>query len=188
MKDPAATEEGLSPMPGSGLLHEDRTFHIETYGCQMNVADSDVVRAVMRGAGYSWAPTTEEADIVFLNTCAIRDNAEKRVWGRLGALKGMRRQQRGKVVGLLGCMAERLKTRLLEEEAVDLVAGPDAYRDLPALLRVVSGGEKAANVQLSLDETYADIKPVRVSDDRTSAFVSVVGDHADLWDTVLRSC
>ena len=141
----------------------------------MNAADSEIVRAVLEGANYQWVDGVDQADVVLLNTCAIRDNAEKRVWGRLASLRGLdKKNGKQRVIGLLGCMAERLKARLLEEAAVDLVAGPDAYRDLPRLLQLVEGGEKAFNVQLSQDETYADIKPVRISPDNVSAFVSIM--------------
>ncbi len=144
----------------------------------------------MEGANYQWTDSTDAADVIYLNTCAIRDNAEQRVFGRLASLRGMykptrksrqqpralQRQRERKVVGVLGCMAERLKARLLEEDAVDLVAGPDAYRDLPRLLGLVGSGNGAAaiNVQLSQEETYADVAPVRIQPDQAGAFVSIM--------------
>jgi len=197
MSVPDASTTGISSNP------EPKTFTIESYGCQQNAADSEVVRAIMEAANYKFVEGGGEqghhigCDIVFLNTCAIRDNAEQRIWGRLKHLKHPPRRPRSAisapsrrqaqawppqrapeyrkpVIGLLGCMAERLKTKLLEEEAVDLVVGPDAYRDLPRLLDVVEGGEKGVNIQLSMDETYAEIKPSRISPDNKSAFVSIM--------------
>eukprot|EP01112_Ceratiomyxa_fruticulosa_P012606 TRINITY_DN349_c0_g1_i1.p1 TRINITY_DN349_c0_g1~~TRINITY_DN349_c0_g1_i1.p1 ORF type:complete len:582 (+),score=79.25 TRINITY_DN349_c0_g1_i1:243-1988(+) len=153
---------------------EGRKVFIESYGCQMNMADSEIVRSVLSNSGYLDAETPNEADVVFLNTCAIRENAESKIWSRLTELKAMRKK-RDITVGVLGCMAERLKTKLIEsDKMVDLVAGPDAYRDLPRLLSKVDEGEQAINVLLSLDETYADITPVRTSSNKVSAFVSIM--------------
>ncbi|KAG6947113.1 hypothetical protein JG688_00015681 [Phytophthora aleatoria] len=162
------------------MLH--RSFFIETYGCQMNSADSEIVRAILLEGGYTPARTADAADVVLLNTCAVRDNAEAKIWNRLESLRQVKakllRLQHKEVqtVGVLGCMAERLKKKLLEsDKMVDLVVGPDAYRDIPNLLRVVLGsGEAAVNVQLSLDETYADIAPVRADPHSPSAFVSIM--------------
>ncbi|KAG6622376.1 CDK5 regulatory subunit-associated protein 1 [Phytophthora cinnamomi] len=159
-----------------------RSFFIETYGCQMNSADSEIVRAILLEGGYTPAPSADAADVVMINTCAVRDNAEAKIWNRLEALrqvkaKLLRKKQKDvQTVGVLGCMAERLKKKLLEsDKMVDLVVGPDAYRDIPNLLRVVHGsGEAAVNVQLSLDETYADIAPVRADPHSPSAFVSIM--------------
>lgn len=159
-----------------------RSFYIETYGCQMNSADSEIVRAIFLKDGYTPARTPEGADVLMLNTCAIRDNAEAKIWNRLESLRQVRakhlRLQHKKIqtVGVLGCMAERLKTKLLEsDKMVDLVVGPDAYRDIPNMLRLVlDSGTAAVNVQLSLDETYADIAPVRLNPDSPSAFVSIM--------------
>lgn len=157
------------------------SFFIETYGCQMNSADSEIVRAILLEGGYSPASSADAADVVLINTCAVRDNAEAKIWNRLESLrqvkaKLLRKKQKVQTVGVLGCMAERLKTKLLEsDKMVDLVVGPDAYRDIPNLLRVVHGsGEAAVNVQLSLDETYADIAPVRADPHSPSAFVSIM--------------
>ncbi|TMW67745.1 hypothetical protein Poli38472_007417 [Pythium oligandrum] len=160
-----------------------RSFFIETYGCQMNSADSEIVRAILLESGYEPAQEQTTADIILLNTCAIRDNAEAKIWNRLEQLrqtktKLLRTRKKNHqlpTVGVLGCMAERLKTQLLEsDKMVDVVVGPDAYRDIPNLLRIVRGGEAAVNVQLSLDETYADIAPVRSDPDSPSAYVSIM--------------
>ncbi|CAM9629567.1 unnamed protein product [Chrysoparadoxa australica] len=154
-----------------------QTFAIETYGCQMNVSDTEIVRAVLLEAGKTEVQSAADADVVLLNTCAIRDNAEKKIWHRLSHLSHVRKK-RGLTVGVLGCMAERLKTRMLEGGQVDLIAGPDSYRDLPRLLDIVAAeGEEAVNVQLSQDETYADITPVRAPKGGglpISAFVSIM--------------
>ena len=150
-------------------------IYIETYGCQMNFADSEVVGAILEGAGYGLCTSIDEADFVLINTCAIRDNAEQRVRHRvreLRALQGRRRQLR---IGILGCMAERLQDRLMtEEDNVSLVCGPDAYRRLPDLLRQVRAGGQAAEVELSADETYADIEPVRLASNGISAYISIM--------------
>lgn len=152
-----------------------KRLYIESYGCQMNFADSEVVAAVMRNAGFATTSSAEEADLIFLNTCAIRDNAEQKVRHRLKHLIGFKRQKPGLLVGILGCMAERLKTQLLEEEKViDIVAGPDAYRDIPKLVEEAESGQKAVNVFLSREETYADISPIRLNSNGVSAFVSIM--------------
>jgi tRNA-2-methylthio-N6-dimethylallyladenosine synthase len=152
-----------------------KKLYIESYGCQMNFADSEVVAAVMRNAGFATTSSAEEADLIFLNTCAIRDNAEQKVRHRLKHLIGFKRQKPGLLVGILGCMAERLKTQLLEEEKViDIVAGPDAYRDIPNLVEEAESGQKAVNVFLSREETYADISPIRLNSNGVSAFVSIM--------------
>lgn len=143
----------------------------------MNVSDTEIVYSIMNQVGYSRAKEPDNADIVFLNTCAIRDHAEHKIWSRLGELRAKKRASKtGPVVGVLGCMAERLKEKLLEEEKiVDIVAGPDSYRDLPRLLsRVTSHSERAMNVMLSADETYADISPVREDENGVSAYVYVL--------------
>ena len=152
-----------------------KRLYIESYGCQMNFADSEVVAAVMRNAGFATTANAEDADLIFLNTCAIRDNAEQKVRHRLKHLTGLKRQKPGLLVGMLGCMAERLKTKLLEEEkVVDIVAGPDAYRDIPKLVEEAESGQKAVNVFLSREETYADISPIRLNSNGVSAFVSIM--------------
>ena len=152
-----------------------KRLYIESYGCQMNFADSEVVAAVMRNAGFATTATAEDADLIFLNTCAIRDNAEQKVRHRLQHLVGLKRLKPGLLVGILGCMAERLKTQLLDEEKViDIIAGPDAYRDIPKLVEEAESGQKAVNVFLSRDETYADISPVRLHSNGVTALVSIM--------------
>lgn len=140
-------------------------FHVETYGCQMNLSDTEIVRSILLAAGHKETSAVEDAELIFQNTCAIRENAESKIWSRLKFFRSMRKSSSRKgypKIGVLGCMAERLKEKLLEEEAVDLVCGPDAYRDLPRLLEsVLSSDQKEANTQLSFEETYADISPVR---------------------------
>ncbi|WP_018620353.1 tRNA (N6-isopentenyl adenosine(37)-C2)-methylthiotransferase MiaB [Spirosoma luteum] len=152
-----------------------KRLYIESYGCQMNFADSEIVAAVMRNAGFATTSVAEEADVIFLNTCAIRDNAEQKVRNRLKHLIGLKRLKPELLVGMLGCMAERLKTKLLEEEkVVDIVAGPDAYRDIPKLVEEAESGQKAVNVFLSREETYADISPIRLNSNGVTAFVSIM--------------
>jgi len=150
-----------------------KKLFIETYGCQMNVADSEVVAAVLREKEYTLAATAEEADAILINTCSVRDNAEQRIWGRLDLFKSYKRKRKNLVVGVIGCMAERLGDQFLQHAAVDLVAGPDAYRDLPYLFDKVEGGQKAVNVELSEVETYDKITPVRIGDESISGFVSI---------------
>ena len=152
-----------------------KRLYIESYGCQMNFADSEVVAAVMRNAGFATTASAEDADLIFLNTCAIRDNAEQKVRHRLKHLTGLKRLKPGLLVGILGCMAERLKTQLLDEEKViDIVAGPDAYRDIPKLVEEAESGQKAVNVFLSREETYADISPIRLNSNGVTALVSIM--------------
>ncbi len=139
----------------------------------MNVADSEVVAAVMNEKGYSLTEHYHEADTILINTCSIRDNAEKRIWGRLDLFRSEKRKRPGLLIGLIGCMAERLGEELLEKKSVDLVAGPDAYRDLPFLLDKAESGAEAINVELTVDETYDSIIPKRIGEDRISGFVSI---------------
>ena len=151
-----------------------RKLYVESYGCAMNFADSEVVASILTTEGYTTTADVEEAEIILINTCSIRENAESRVRKRLTNFKNRKKRQPNLVVGILGCMAERLKTSLLEEEKlVDLVVGPDAYRDLPGLIEEVDGGQKAVNVLLSREETYADITPVRLDKKGISSFVSI---------------
>ena len=147
---------------------------IETYGCQMNVADSEVVASIMKMAGYETCETLDEADAVFLNTCSVRDNAEQKIVHRLEALTALRRKGRKLIVGVLGCMAERVKDGLLNQHGADLVAGPDAYLTLPDLIAQAEAGQKAMNIELSLTETYRDIVPERFCGSRISGFVSIM--------------
>jgi tRNA-2-methylthio-N6-dimethylallyladenosine synthase len=155
-----------------------KKLYIETYGCQMNFSDSEIVASVMTENDYHTVDNTQEADIIFLNTCSIRDNAEQRVLNRLRELQYLRKKRPGLVIGVLGCMAERLKTSLLEEEElgmrVDMVVGPDAYRDLPRLMMDVENGQQTANILLSAEETYADITPVKYASGGVSAFISIM--------------
>ncbi|MEZ4800738.1 MAG: tRNA (N6-isopentenyl adenosine(37)-C2)-methylthiotransferase MiaB [Flavobacteriales bacterium] len=152
-----------------------RKLLLESYGCQMNFSDSEIVASIMSEAGFSTTRDPEEADLILLNTCAIRDNAEQRVRGRLDYFRSIKKRKPEMVVGVLGCMAERLREKLLEEEKlVDLVVGPDAYRDLPNLVDQVDSGQKAVNVLLSREETYAEITPVRLNSNGITAFISIM--------------
>ncbi len=155
-----------------------RKLHIETYGCQMNVADSEVVASVLETVGYEIVPTVEEADAVLLNTCSIRDNAEQKIVSRLAYLSSLRRKRPKDasrlIVGVIGCMAERVKEELISKHGVDLVAGPDSYLDLPNLFASVEAGEKAVNVELSTTETYRDIIPARITGNPVSGFISIM--------------
>ena len=151
-----------------------KKLYIESYGCQMNFSDSEIVASVLGKEGYTTTQNAEEADLVLLNTCSIRDKAEQTVRNRLNHFNGHKRKNPEMKIGVLGCMAERVKGKLLEEEKlVDLVVGPDAYRDLPNLLQELDGGRKAVNVILSKEETYDDIEPVRLGGNGVSAFVSI---------------
>ena len=152
-----------------------KKFYIETYGCQMNVADSEVVASILGEAGYAATPDIHSADLILVNTCSIRDNAEQRVWGRLDLFRSEKRKRPQVVVGVLGCMAERLKEKLLEsDKMVDMVVGPDAYRELPMLVSSAGEGHTSVNVLLSREETYADISPVRLESNGVSAFISIM--------------
>jgi tRNA-2-methylthio-N6-dimethylallyladenosine synthase len=152
-----------------------RKLFLESYGCQMNFSDSEIVASILTGQGFQTTRDAGEADVVLLNTCAIRENAEQKVRTRLQDFKKAKKQNPGLIVGVLGCMAERLKAKFLEEEQlVDIVAGPDAYRDLPRLIEQVEGGHKAVNVLLSREETYADINPVRLGSNGVTAFISIM--------------
>lgn len=154
----------------------DKKLYIETYGCQMNVADSEVVASIMETVGYSQTDAVDSADAVLLNTCSIRDNAEQKIHSRLQALNALRRAKNRKplIVGVIGCMAERAKDELINRDGVDLVAGPDAYLDLPNLFASVEAGHKAINVELSTTETYRDVIPARSLANRVSGFVSIM--------------
>ncbi|KAK7808937.1 hypothetical protein U0070_010084 [Myodes glareolus] len=164
---------------GDELLGRQRKVYLETYGCQMNVNDTEIAWSILQKSGYLRTSNIQEADVILLVTCSIREKAEQTIWNRLRQLKALKtKRPRSRVplrIGILGCMAERLKGEILNrEKMVDLLAGPDAYRDLPRLLAVVESGQQAANVLLSLDETYADIMPVQTSPSATSAFVSIM--------------
>ncbi len=152
-----------------------KKVYLESYGCAMNFSDSEIVASIMANLGYQTTPNMEEANVIFVNTCSIRDNAEKTVRARLNMYRKIKRNKPGTVIGVLGCMAERLKAQLLDEEKlVDMVIGPDAYKDLPNLLMKVEDGEKSVNVLLSREETYADIVPVRLSGNGIFAFVTIM--------------
>ncbi|PEN12273.1 tRNA (N6-isopentenyl adenosine(37)-C2)-methylthiotransferase MiaB [Longibacter salinarum] len=183
LKRERAKEKGVDPeeldRPKSGYQEIDgaRSVFIETYGCQMNVSDSEIVASVLRENGYGLTTEESEADVVLINTCAIRENAEQKVRKRLSMLRADKRDRgRDLTLGVLGCMAERLREKLLEQEKlVDLVVGPDAYRDLPRLLNEADeSGQAAVNVQLSKEETYADLAPVRYDSNGLSAFVTIM--------------
>ena len=151
-----------------------KRLYIETYSCQMNVADSEVVASVMGMAGYELCQTADEADAVFLNTCSVRDNAEQKILSRLEYYRSLRKRGRRLILGVLGCMAERVREQLLEEQGVDLVAGPDSYMALPDLIAQAEMGQKAINVELSLTETYRDIVPQRICGPHIGGFVSIM--------------
>jgi tRNA-2-methylthio-N6-dimethylallyladenosine synthase len=152
-----------------------KKVYIETYGCQMNVADSEVVVSILAEKGFKPTDDINEAVLILINTCSIRENAEQKIWSRLKAIKSLKRKRKDLIVGLIGCMAERLKEKILEtEHLVDLVVGPDAYRELPALVAEAESGHKAVNVLLSREETYADISPVRMDKNGVSSFVSIM--------------
>ncbi|MBE3095149.1 MAG: tRNA (N6-isopentenyl adenosine(37)-C2)-methylthiotransferase MiaB [Actinobacteria bacterium] len=152
-----------------------KKVYIETYGCQMNVADSEVVVSILSGAGYVFTDNVGDAGLILINTCSIRDNAEQRIWGRLKAISHLKKRKHDVKIGIIGCMAERLKEKLIEtDQLVDIVVGPDAYRELPLLVAEAEAGHKAVNVLLSREETYADISPVRMDKNGVSSFVSIM--------------
>ena len=160
----------LRPLSGDGSK-----LYIETYGCQMNVSDSEVVLSILQRDGYRYTERIDEADVILVNTCSVRDNAEQRVLGRLREFKPYKRRKKALLVGVIGCMAERMKEQLMErEQLVDIVAGPDSYRDLPRLLRQAGDGSRSVNVLLSQEETYAEIAPVRLDKNGVSAFISIM--------------
>lgn len=168
------SQQGTATVVASKKANNGKKLYLESYGCAMNFADSEVIASIMTKEGYTTTSDEHEADIILINTCSIRENAEDRVRKRLTNFKNRKKRQPGLVVGILGCMAERLKQSLLEEEQlVDIVAGPDSYRDLPNLLKEVGGGQKAVNVLLSRDETYADISPIRLNGNGVTGFVSI---------------
>lgn len=167
-------KQGEAMMKGEPATGSKKLF-LESYGCQMNFADSEIVASILIDKGYSTTQNFEEADVIFVNTCAIRENAESRVRQRLQDYKKVKQKNPNALVGVLGCMAERLKSQFLEQEKlVDIVVGPDAYRDLPNLIATAESGQKAINVILSKEETYADISPVRLDHNGVSAFISIM--------------
>lgn len=158
----------------SAAAIENKKLFIETYGCQMNVADSEVVASIMQMDGYDMTDKIEEADAIFVNTCSVRDNAEQKIYGRLQYFQSLKKKKRSLIVGVLGCMAERVKEELIEVHKADLVVGPDAYLDLPNLVGAVEKGEKAINVELSTQETYKDVIPLKLGGVHISGFVSIM--------------
>jgi len=168
------SRQGEVLQPANHPVSATKKLYLESYGCSMNFSDSEIVASIMAGIGFGITKTTDDADVIFLNTCAIRDNAEQRIWARLRDFKTAKRKKPGLIVGVLGCMAERLKSDLLEKQKlVDLVVGPDSYRDLPNLVAAAEGGQKAVNVLLSREETYAEISPVRLGSNGISSFISI---------------
>ncbi len=160
----------LRPLTGAG-----KKLFIETYGCQMNVGDTEIVVSILQQEGYRYTEHIEEADIILINTCSVRDNAEQRIWGRLSEMRRFRKAKPSLKIGIIGCMAERLKEQLTEgRDAVDVVAGPDAYRDLPRLLRDAEAGGRGVNTLLSQEETYAEIAPVRLDKNGVSGFIAIM--------------
>ena len=159
--------------------NKNKKYFIETHGCQMNVADSEIVQTILEGAGFEHSDDMNKADVILINTCAIREGAEKKIWNKIESqYGGIKKRNKEAIVGVLGCMAERLKEKFLEHKFVDLVAGPDAYRDLPRLIKILESksqtSEQAMNVQLSFDETYADIIPVRKDKNKLHAWISIM--------------
>lgn len=179
---PTGTKQHDESRQGEALLLEKdpqksdgRKLYIESYGCQMNFSDSEIVASILLDKGFETTRDYREADVVFINTCSIRENAEQRVRNRLKEFESAKVKNPGMIVGVLGCMAERLKAKFLEEEKlVDVVVGPDAYRDLPNLIEQVDEGSRAVNVLLSREETYADISPVRLNTNGVTAFISIM--------------
>ena len=172
--DEARQGEAYAPFSSDPNQYKKR-FYIESYGCQMNFADSEIVASILNKEGFGATRNLDEADLIFINTCSIREKAEQTVRKRLTEFRKLKQQKKGMLVGVLGCMAERLKSKFLEEEKlVDIVVGPDAYRTLPGLVEEAEGGQKAVNVLLSREETYADISPVRLDSNGVSAFVSIM--------------
>lgn len=159
----------------NGVPVEEKTLFIETYGCQMNVADSEVVASIMEMAGYHYSDDISEADAILLNTCSIRDNAEQKIVSRLQYLASLRKKRKGRlIVGVIGCMAERVRDKLLDQYGVDVVAGPDSYLDLPSLFSAAEVGQKAINVELSTTETYNKVIPARIGSNRVSGYISIM--------------
>lgn len=174
-KEIVEENQGKPTVLGGEIPSDAKKLYLESYGCQMNFSDSEIVASIMKDNGYYTTGNLYESDVIMINTCAIRENAEQRVRKRLTEFKQLKKNKPSLVVGVLGCMAERLKEKFLEEEKlVDIVVGPDAYRSLPDLVQEVNGGQKAMNVLLSLEETYADISPVRLGGNGITAFISIM--------------
>ena len=172
--DEARQGEQFAPFNQDGNTY-GKHFYIESYGCAMNFNDSEIVASILYNQGYGATKDIQLADLILVNTCSIRDKAEQTVRNRLQHFKGFKRHKPGMLVGILGCMAERLKGQLLEEEKlVDIVIGPDAYRSLPALIAEAASGQKGIDVLLSREETYGDISPVRLDENGVTSFVSIM--------------
>jgi tRNA-2-methylthio-N6-dimethylallyladenosine synthase len=173
--DESIQGSAFAPLQTSVSTGEGRRFYIESYGCQMNFSDSEIVASILADMGYAATRNVEESDLILINTCSIREKAEETVRKRLRAFEQIKAKRPGTLVGVLGCMAERLKKKFLEEEQlVDMVVGPDAYRDLPQLIGGAEDGQRTVNVLLSREETYADISPVRLNSNGISAFISIM--------------
>ena len=168
------TEKQAAADLKSTAKSDEKKLYIETYGCQMNVADSEVVASIMKMAGYEMTDVIADADAIFVNTCSVRDNAEQKIYSRLQYFHSLRKHKKGLIVGVLGCMAERVKEKLLDEHHVNLVAGPDSYMDLPNLIAAAEQGEKAINVELSTTETYREVLPLKLPGVHISGFVSIM--------------
>lgn len=171
------SRQGAAYQPSDNIVENinGRRFYIESYGCQMNFSDSEIVASILQKEGLQATKNYEEADLIFINTCSIREKAEQTVRKRLKVFKKLKKNKPGTLVGVLGCMAERLKSKFLEQEQlVDIVVGPDAYRSLPGLIVEAEGGQKAVNVLLSREETYSDISPVRLDSNGVTAFISIM--------------
>ncbi len=174
-KEIVESRQGEALVVESSFKSKGKKLYLESYGCQMNFSDSDIVASILAKEGFETTRNSDEADLVLINTCSIRDNAEQRVRNRLTHFNKAKKHRPGLTIGILGCMAERLKAQLLEEEKlVDMVVGPDAYRDLPGLLEEIGDGRKAVNVLLSREETYAEINPVRLDSNGVNAFISIM--------------
>src|ERR1019366_3904985 len=168
------SKQGESLLVSKPLISNGKKSFLESYGCAMNFSDSEIVASILKDEGFTTTSDFTEADVIFVNTCAIREGAEQRVRKRLTDFKKIKKHNPDLIIGVLGCMAERLKSKFLEEEKlVDIVVGPDAYRSLPELIEVAETGQKAVNVLLSKEETYADIAPVRLDSNGVSAFISI---------------
>ena len=168
------TEKQAAADLKSTAKSDEKRLYIETYGCQMNVADSEVVASIMKMAGYEMTDVIADADAIFVNTCSVRDNAEQKIYSRLQYFHSLRKHKKDLIVGVLGCMAERVKEKLLDEHHVNLVAGPDSYMDLPNLIAAAEQGEKAINVELSTTETYREVLPLKLPGVHISGFVSIM--------------
>lgn len=169
------TRQGAAFQPEESISNATRSAYIETYGCQMNFSDTEIIASMLKEMGFGFTNNENQADLILLNTCSIRENAESKIWNRLKQLRARKTHNPSLMVGIMGCMAERLKSKLLDQEQlVDIVVGPDAYRDLPRLIEEVGEGQKAVNVLLSREETYSDIAPIRLNSNGVTAFISIM--------------